>query len=93
MIKGAHAVLRVRCSSEKEAEIVTRAIKPETEITARYRSKVKVSRFSDEITLTFEARDIASLRASINSYLSWLISLRNIYELLERENQDSSGRS
>jgi len=83
MITGAYAVLHLKLSSEKEAEIVSRSIQPETESTIRYRSRVKVTKEGDSITLVFESKDITALRASINSHLSWLILLRNIYIFLE----------
>lgn len=85
MIRGAYATLRIKYPSEREAEIIYKAIQPETRVVLRYRTKVNVSRSGEQITLTFEAKDTIALRASINSYLSWIISLKNIYDFLERE--------
>lgn len=85
MIEDAKAVLRIKCSSEREAEVISRAIRPETRAPVRYRSRVEVSRRNEDVILFFESKDTTSLRASINSYLSWLMALKNIYDFLERE--------
>lgn len=85
MIKGAHAVLRIKYPSEREAETTYRAIYPETRVVLRYRTKISISRDGMYIVLTFEAKDVTALRASINSYLSWIMALKNIYEFLKSE--------
>lgn len=85
MIESARAILRIRCSSDMEAEVISEAIRPETRATVRYRSKVSLSRVNEYIMLVFESRDTTSLRAAINSYLSWLIALKSIYNFLVKE--------
>ncbi|MEM1550780.1 MAG: KEOPS complex subunit Pcc1, partial [Candidatus Bathyarchaeia archaeon] len=85
MIRGAHAILRIRYSSEEEAEVAYKAIQPETRVVLRYRTKVSVSRSCEYLILTFEARDTTALRASINSYLSWIIALKNLCDFLKKE--------
>ncbi|MEM2026460.1 MAG: KEOPS complex subunit Pcc1 [Candidatus Bathyarchaeia archaeon] len=83
MIREANATLRITYSSESEAEIVSRSIYPETLATSKYRSRVRIIREGRDIILIFESRDTTALRAAINSYLSWLILLKNIYSFLE----------
>ncbi|MEM1581984.1 MAG: KEOPS complex subunit Pcc1 [Candidatus Bathyarchaeia archaeon] len=85
MIRGARAILRFTFPSEREAEIISKSILPETEATARYRSRVKATREGNCVTLTFESKDTTALRASINSYLSWIILLRGVYSFLESQ--------
>ncbi|MBS7653765.1 MAG: KEOPS complex subunit Pcc1 [Candidatus Bathyarchaeia archaeon] len=85
MIEEASAVIRLTFPSTNEAEIIRKSIEPETAATLRYRSKVKVFRDRESILLKFKAKDTTALRASINSYLSWLISLVNIYDFLENQ--------
>ncbi|MBS7624331.1 MAG: KEOPS complex subunit Pcc1 [Candidatus Bathyarchaeia archaeon] len=85
MIREASATIRITYPSEDEADIVCRSIFPETETSIKYRSKVKLIRNGKSITLIFESRDTTALRAAINSYLSWLILLRDIYRILERQ--------
>lgn len=86
MMRGAHTTIRIRYPSEREAEVTYRAIQPETKVMLRYRTKVNVLRDGEYLILTFEAKDVTALRASINSYLSWIIALKNIYKLLEEDN-------
>lgn len=85
MIRGVSAVIRLTFPSEREAEVVGVSIKPEAEAASKYRSKVKISRDGRSIIMLFESKDITALRASINSYLSWLMSLREIYGFLESQ--------
>ncbi|MEM2182717.1 MAG: KEOPS complex subunit Pcc1 [Candidatus Bathyarchaeia archaeon] len=85
MIRGASAVIRLTFPSKRETEIIGVSIKPETEVASKYRSRVKISRDGGSIIMLFESKDITALRASINSYLSWLMSLREIYSLLESQ--------
>ncbi|MBS7649619.1 KEOPS complex Pcc1-like subunit, partial [Candidatus Bathyarchaeota archaeon] len=49
------------------------------------RSRVKATREGNRVTLTFESKDTTALRASINSYLSWIILLRGVYSFLESQ--------
>ncbi|MEM1514527.1 MAG: KEOPS complex subunit Pcc1 [Thermoproteota archaeon] len=86
MIRGAHATIHIRYPCKKEAEVTYKAIQPETRVVLRYRTKVNVLRNDEYLILTFEAKDTTALRASINSYLSWIIALKNIYKLLEGDN-------
>lgn len=82
MIRGAYAILRIKYPNEWEAEATYKAIYPETKAVLKYRTKVSVSRSGEHIILTFYARDTTALRASINSYLSWLMAIKSLYEAL-----------
>lgn len=84
MSREARAVIRIKYPSEKEAEITYRAIQPETKVALRYRTRVNASRDGECLILSFEARDTTALRASINSYLSWIIAIKNTFDLLEK---------
>ncbi|MBS7639347.1 MAG: KEOPS complex subunit Pcc1 [Candidatus Bathyarchaeia archaeon] len=83
MSRGASAILRFTFSSEREAEIIGKSIGPETETSTKYRSKVRVTKEGKNLMIFFESTDTTALRASINSYLSWLMLLREIYRFLE----------
>ncbi|MEM2272987.1 MAG: KEOPS complex subunit Pcc1 [Candidatus Bathyarchaeia archaeon] len=85
MIREAYATLRIKYPSEREADVVYKAIQPETKVVLRYRTRINITRSGKRIILTFEAKDTTALRASVNSYLSWIISLKNIYDFLEKE--------
>ncbi len=69
----AEAIIQIRFPSERRAETVLEALKPETESSPTRRSTVKVRKEEDEIILYFTAKDITALRASINSYLWWIM--------------------
>lgn len=91
MSRGASAILRFTFLSEREAETIGRAIGPETETSTKYRSRVRVTREGKSLVIFFESTDTTALRASINSYLSWLMLLREIYRFLE-SNKDRCGK-
>ena len=79
------ASLRLKFPSEKEARIFWESLKPETESPATPRSNVRIEQKGAFLIFSFEARDTTALRASLNSYLSWLHLLRSIHEMLETE--------
>jgi len=85
MIREARAILHFTFPFEREAKIVCESIRPETKVTIRYRSKVKIHREGRRVSLIFESKDTTALRASINSYLSWLRLLRGVYSFLESQ--------
>jgi len=82
LAKKAMAVIRLALPSERAASIVQNALKPETESSPAGRSKVQVARKGRVLALVFECRDTTALRASVNSYLSWLQLLDDINNLL-----------
>jgi len=79
------ALLRLEFPSEKEARIFWESLKPETESPATPRSHVRVEREGSLLIFSFEAKDTTALRASLNSYLSWLHLLKKVHETLEAE--------
>lgn len=68
----AAATVRVRLASEKHAETVFSALKPETRSAPSKRSRVHLNRENNSLLLRFEAKDTTALRAAINSYLRWI---------------------
>ena len=83
MTGRASAVIRLTLPSEREADMILRALRPETESSATHRSKVQVTSEGRNLELFFESTDTTALRASVNSYLSWLQLLTGIYKTLE----------
>jgi len=61
------------------------SLKPETESPATPRSHVRIELRGSLLIFFFEAKDTTALRASLNSYLSWLHLLKNIHETLEKQ--------
>jgi len=83
LIGKASAIVRLRLPSERKSSIIQRALKPEAEASLSHRSKVQVKREGRTLTLIFESADTTALRASVNSYLSWLQLLNDVYGALE----------
>jgi len=70
--------------SEAASRIVQEALEPETKAAAAHRSRVKINREGNAVTLLFEADDTTALRASVNSYLSWLKLLMDLCASFEK---------
>ena len=65
----AHAVIRLKFSSEKQLKVVLGALKPETETSSTSRSNVNMKTEDQTLLLAFKATDTSALRAAMNSYL------------------------
>ncbi|KYH42531.1 MAG: hypothetical protein AYL33_002230 [Candidatus Bathyarchaeota archaeon B63] len=79
------ASLRLEFPTEREARILSDALRPETRSPATPRSRVMIEREESSLTLRFEANDTTALRAALNSYLSWLHMLRSVLNTLDTE--------
>ena len=84
MTKRTSATVRVNLPSEKASRIIHEALVPETKTAATNRSRVRLGREGNVVTLFFEAEDTTALRASMNSYLSWLKLLRDLCASFEK---------
>jgi len=80
----------LRFPSEEEARIVYDALNPETAASSARRSKVQVTQEKRHLTLLFESKDTVALRASINSYLTWLMLLNDVYKTLDLHQKEST---
>ena len=84
----ASTVISLHFPSRKRLEIVLKALKPEIE---RHqfmrRSKVNVSSRQNSLILSFEAEDTSALRASINSYLRWIMLINDSFQTIEELNK------
>ena len=63
------AIIRVYFSSEKQLQVIMKALQPETETSSTHRSKLCMSIEGQGLVLDFRAKDTSALRAAINSYL------------------------
>jgi len=80
----ASTVIALHFPSEKRLEMVLKALKPETEThPSTRRSKVIVSSRQNSLILNFEAADTSALRASINSYLRWIMLINDSFQAIE----------
>ena len=80
---NAKAVVRLNFSSEKQLEVVLRALKPETENSTISRSKVCMTTEGESLVLDFRANDTSALRAAMNSYLRLIGVAMNLQKLTE----------
>jgi len=67
------AEFKIKFESIDEAKVVFRAIGPEIQSAPSERSSVTVKLEVNTLNLEINAEDTPSLRASINSYLRWII--------------------
>ncbi|MGD8546110.1 MAG: KEOPS complex subunit Pcc1 [Candidatus Bathyarchaeota archaeon] len=77
------AVVRLRFPSEKQLEITTRALLPETRKPPTKRFRVNLEKEGIVLILKIEANDTVALRAALNVYLRWIESTKNVLELLQ----------
>ena len=78
---SAEAQFEIEFDSEKEAEIVLSAIKPEIKDSPSDRTTTDIWCENKTLTIDIKAQDTPSLRASVNSYLRWVILSRQVIEL------------
>jgi len=82
-LDGVETELEIEFFSPEEADIVLRSIKPEINGSPSDRTSVSVEIYESTLKIVIDAKDTASFRASLNSYLRWIklsnevINLRN----------------
>ena len=81
-------VVKVDVSSSNVANIIFQALQPEIKAVHNSES-VHINVKDSIITLHFIAKRTATLRALINSYLRWIIMIRNIITGLKLSAQPS----
>ena len=71
--KHLKAVIEIKFDNLEDAEVVLKTIEPEFKSAPSNRSTVKASINGDILILQIEADDTHIFRASLNSYLRWII--------------------
>jgi KEOPS complex subunit Pcc1 len=79
----AKAVIRLKFHSDKQSEIVQKALEPELSKPATMRSRADLSREGTSLVLTVEAKDTVALRAALNAYLRWINSISSVLEVVK----------
>lgn len=79
----AKAVARLKFPSEKQLDIVFKALEPEVKRPATMRSRTTLKKDGALLVLNVEARDTVALRAALNAYLRWINSILSVLEVLE----------
>lgn len=65
-------------------EILLKALLPETRKPVTSRSKVLIDGFGKKLVIEVEAKDLAALRATLNSYLRWVALIIDTYKTTEQ---------
>jgi len=79
--KQAYAVIYLDFPTENYAKVIFEALKPETKTSPTPR--VGLRREARNLVLLFKARDVAALRASVNSILRFTNSLIQILDMVK----------
>lgn len=85
------ATLEVDFKEEKYAKIAFHVISQETCNLVSPRSKSSLTIENKKIKLEIWAKDLTSLRATLNSYLKWILIVKNIFQIIKTE-EDKGGR-
>ncbi len=72
ILKSVDTEFIVELDDERQAKIVYESIKPEVLYSHNDRSESQITLENNIITIVINAKDIVSLRASINSYVRWI---------------------
>ena len=81
----AKAVVRLKFPSEKQLDIVFKALEPEVKKPTTMRSRTTLKKDGALLVLNVEARDTVALRAALNAYLRWINSILSVLEVLEKQ--------
>jgi tRNA threonylcarbamoyladenosine modification (KEOPS) complex Pcc1 subunit len=79
----AHAVVRLRFSSEKILKSLVDALSPEINHPFFSRGKAILESEGTLVTLKVEAESTTALRSALNAYLRWISSMMNVIGILE----------
>lgn len=81
-------VIRIKCKvsfpNRRWLETVFKALEPEVRKTPTMRSRAFLEKDGTFLILKIEAKDTVALRASVNAYLRWIDSMRNVLGVLEK---------
>jgi len=81
----AKAVVCLKFPSEKQLEIVFKALEPEVKKPVTVRSRTTLKKDGGLLFLDVEAGDTVALRAALNAYLRWINSIISVLEVLEKQ--------
>jgi KEOPS complex subunit Pcc1 len=80
-LKGIETELELEFDTSKEAEIVLSSIKPEINGSPSDRTSVNIDIHDNTLKIVINAKDTASFRASLNSYLRWIKLSKEVINL------------
>jgi KEOPS complex subunit Pcc1 len=80
-LKQVESLVELEFPSGEDAEIVLRSIEPEIRGSPSERTSTEIECHRNILKITITAQDTTSLRASLNSYLRWIMLSQQILEL------------
>jgi KEOPS complex subunit Pcc1 len=80
-LKKIKTKLEIELPTTSQAKIIFKATKPEINDSPSERAKTKIKRQKNLLEIIITAQDTHSLRASMNSYLRWIMLSQQILEL------------
>jgi KEOPS complex subunit Pcc1 len=80
------AEIQIKLKTERQAESIYKALKPESKKSFATRSEVEILMREREILLIIKAKDIVALRAALNSYLRFIKAMKKLINTIEKEN-------
>ena len=83
MITSAKASVRLKFVSQKQLSTILKALTPEADAQVTRRANLKLEKDGLFLILTVEADDTVALRATLNAYLRWIISMINVMHVIE----------
>jgi tRNA threonylcarbamoyladenosine modification (KEOPS) complex Pcc1 subunit len=80
------AIIQIRTSTNKNAKTIHQALKPEIHTSNLEALHVKVQKTGNFLIFHFKSNNLATLRALINSYLRWVITLNKSIDIIDMKN-------
>ncbi len=80
-LEGVETELEIEFDTPQEAEIVFGSIKQEINGSPFDRTSVNIDIYDDTLKIVINAKDTASFRASLNSYLRWIKLSKEVINL------------
>ena len=87
--KNQIAIIQIGTSSGKIAKTIHRSLIPEIHTSNLKELNVKVHRIENLLIFHFKSNNTATLRALINSYLRWVITLNKSIEVINFKNSNT----
>ena len=80
----AKATIRLGFPSEKQLKTVSSALLPEVNRLVGTRAHAELEEDGVFLVLKVEAENTVALRSTLNAYLRWISSVRNVMKVLEQ---------
>jgi KEOPS complex subunit Pcc1 len=85
IINSVKGKIIINFDTEKELNIIYKAILPEIKTSPDYRSKANIKIENQTLIITINSEDMTSFRASTNSIIKWIKLSHNIIQLTNDE--------